>query len=282
MKIGIIGGGYVGQACAKAWKAQGHIVSVTTRQSERVPTLNSIADHIHVISSTHPLEDFIKQQEIILVSVAPSSGADYASTYLETAKQVEDAIPHAPNLKQVIYTSSTSVYGDHQGAWVDELTAAQLTSPQAHVLMETEQVLLQLASSKMSICIFRLGGIYGPGRAIEEHLRRMVGRKFPGTGKSYTNLIHLTDIVEACDFAVTHQLNGIFNLCNDTHIRRDLFYDYLCQIHQIPSIQWDAQQVSLHAGNKRVSNQKLKSLGFIFKESFDLEKSAFLTEEINS
>ena len=266
MKIGIIGCGYVGQACAKAWKDQGYNVSVTTRQPERVVQLSSIANAVYLLSPTNPLKEFVKQQEIILISVAPNKGEDYHSTYLETVQEIVESFPDCLHLKQVIYTSSTSVYGDHEGEWVTELTPLQITSPQVEVLIKTEQTLLQDSFSNIKKCIFRLGEIYGPGRAIEDRLRRMSNKKFPGTGNSYTNLIHLTDIVYACDFALTQQLNGIFNLCNDNHFPRHVFYDYLCQMHQIPLIQWDPNQISLHAGNKRVSNQRLKDFGFIFQQ----------------
>jgi hypothetical protein len=59
-------------------------------------------------------------------------------------------------------------------------------------------------------------------------------------------------------------LNGIYNLCNDFHIPRKPFYERLCQKRQIPPIQWDPTLTSLHQGNRRVSNQKIKTAGFAF------------------
>jgi len=265
MKIGIIGCGYVGQACAIAWKQQGHTVSVTTRQPQRVEALAALADHVELLTSAS-LTSFIQKQDALLISVAPSSTDDYVSTYVKTAEQAVAALSTAPLLRQIIYTSSTSVYGDHQGAWIDETVAVRASSSQTQRLIEAENILLAQQTSQRAICVYRLGEIYGPERRIEERLQRMSHVKFPGTGQAYTNLIHLTDIVRACQFALTHHLSGIFNLCNDLHLPRHLFYDQLCEQYQLPAITWDPQQMSRHGGNKRVSNQRLKELGFTFNE----------------
>lgn len=264
--IGILGCGYVGQACAAFWRAQGYTVSVTTRQACRVSFLEKLAHKVYLLDSSVSLKEFIKKQEAILISVAPTEKQDYTSTYLQTAKKLVEDFSLSYPLKQLIYTSSTSVYGDHQGAWVDETTPLIPSSPSSTILIETEQVLLRSFLPPVSVCVFRLGEIYGPGRTIEERLRGSNQKKFPGNGKSYTNLIHLRDIVRACDFALNHQLKGIYNLCNETHLLRHLFYDTLCTKNHLAFIQWDNQQTNTHAGNKRVSNQRLKNLGFKFEK----------------
>lgn len=265
MKIGIIGCGYVGQAMALRWKQEGHTIAVTTRHPEKVPSLESLAHHVHVLKEG-TLNSFLSQQDAVLVSVAPSASSDYRSTYLNTAQQIKERVAQTPGLKQIIYTSSTSVYGDHQGAWVDENTLIVPAYESARILHETEQVLLGCASTHLKVCILRLGEIYGPGREIGERLRRMHSQLFAGTGESYTNLIHLTDIVEALHFTLKQRLEGVYNLCNDFHIPRRQFYEQLCQQAGIPSIQWDPTKTSQHAGNKRVSNQKIKSTGFVFSK----------------
>jgi nucleoside-diphosphate-sugar epimerase len=266
MKIGIIGCGYVGQAMALRWKPEGHTIAVTTRHPEKVPFFESLAHHVHVLKEG-TLNNFLSQQDVVLVSVAPGASSDYRSTYLNTAHQIKEQIAHTPRLKYVLYTSSTSVYGDHQGAWVDENTSIVPAHEQARILHETEQVLLSCASTHLKVCILRLGEIYGPGREISERLRRMQSQSFAGTGKSYTNLIHLTDIVEALDFTLQKRLEGIYNLCNDFHVPRRQLYEQLCQQKGIPPLQWDPTKTSQHAGNKRVSNQKIKTAGFVFSES---------------
>lgn len=263
MKIGIVGGGYVGQAIASHWKQQEHQVAITTRRSERITFLQTFANQVCFLGS-QSLNSFIAEQETLLICVAPGPCSDYASTYLHTARQAVEQAARCPALQQIFYTSSTSVYGDHTGAWVDEMTPIMPTHENAKILYETEQTLLGCASNHLNVCIMRLGEIYGPGREIENRLRRMQHQSFAGSGDSYTNLIHLTDIVLALDFALRHSLKGIYNLCSDFHIPRQLFYERLCQEKQIPHIKWDPARSNLHHGNRRVSNQKIKATGFAF------------------
>jgi nucleoside-diphosphate-sugar epimerase len=263
MRIGIVGCGYVGQAAATHWKQMGHHVAVTTRHSDRIPFLKTLADQVYLLG-TQSLDAFIAQQEALLICVAPDAVSDYTSTYLHTAKQVAEQTKWSSTLQHILYTSSTSIYGDHAGAWVDESTLLKPVHENAKILSETEQILLSCASTHLKVCIFRLAEIYGPGREIENRLRRMQPQSFPGTGDSYTNLIHLTDIVLALDFALQHGLNGIYNLCNDFHIPRHLFYDWLCEKEQMTAIKWDPTRTHSHQGNRRVSNQKLKSAGYVF------------------
>ncbi len=263
MKIGILGCGYVGQALALYWKQKGHQIAVSTRRLERIASLQQIADQVYLLDSPSALS-FITQQEALLISVAPDSSSDYDSTYLKTSQFVAQQAIHSSSLKHIIYTSSTSVYGDHAGNWVNETTPIMPKYEQAKILYETEQTLLKCSSSHLNVCIFRLGEIYGPGREIESRLQRTHAQLFAGTGEAYTNLIHLDDIIRGIDFSLEHHLQGIFNLCNDFHIPRRLFYDQLCKKEQIPSIQWDPTRMGSHQGNRRVCNQKLKTMGFTF------------------
>ncbi len=264
MKIGIIGCGYVGQASGLRWKLGGHLLAVTTRRPERAESLRIVADQIYLLNSQN-LGPFIAQQEALLISIAPDATSTYASTYLKTAQQMAEQVTQAPALQQILYTSSTSVYGDQGGAWVDENCHIIPSHDNAKILYDTEQILLGCSSEKLKICILRLGEIYGPGREIEQRLRRMQHQPFAGTGEAYTNLIHLSDIVSALDFALRNRLNGIYNLCNDFHMPRKLFYQKLCEQEKIPFIQWDPTKPSMHGGNRRVSNQKIKNTGFIFE-----------------
>jgi nucleoside-diphosphate-sugar epimerase len=267
MKIGILGCGYVGQAAAVLWKKEGHGITATTRKIERLSLLKSVANEVCLLTKQSFLS-FIEQQEALLISVAPDSLSDYTSTYLETARQVAAHISCAPKVRQILYTSSTSVYGNHGGAWVDEDAPIHCLDENRKILYETEQILLNLSSQNLRVCILRLGEIYGPGREIEERLRRMQHQPFAGNGESYTNLIHLDDIVNALHFALAHQLQGIYNLCSDFHIPRKEFYQKVCQKENLPAIQWDPTRKSFHSGNRRVSNQKIKNAGFTFKHSY--------------
>jgi nucleoside-diphosphate-sugar epimerase len=257
MKIGIIGCGYVGSATARALKADGHHISVTTRNPHRIAELQSISHEIFPIDIDSPsyFRDFLRQQEVVILTVAPLRGTDYASTYLKTAQQVVHEMPST--LQQLIYTSSTSVYGECGGSWVNETTHPNPSNPSTQVLLDTENHLLRAPTN---VCILRLSEIYGPGRPFESHVTSRT--TFPGTGNNFTNLIHLEDIVAALRFAIQRKLVGIYNLSSDFHPTRKELYDTISDRLGLQRVNWDPSIKSIHGGNKRVDATKIKTLGF--------------------
>lgn len=263
MKVCILGCGYVGSAAALLWRERGLTVSAVTRQTSRMAHLQTLADQVFCLDS-QSLHSILAQQNALLISVAPDPSSDYASTYLKTAQLIAEQADKQPSLRQIIYTSSLSVYGDHQGNWIDEYTPPAPMNQNAKILLEAERILLSCASEHLKVCVFRLGEIYGPGREIENRLKRTISQPFAGTGSSYTNLIHLDDIVGALDFALEHHLQGIYNLCSDFHIPRRLFYQEICKREDLSSVQWDPGRASPHQGNRRASNLKIKKAGFEF------------------
>ncbi len=244
----IIGCGYVGTALAKFWQGK-HQLTVTTRSKKRLPELAEFP----VFLLDRNFSDLLKQQQIVVISVAPDTRdvEAYRKTYVETAWEISKAIEQNT---QVIYLSSTSVYGEKQGALVDEETPLAPANPQAAILCEAEAIVRKMPTA----CLFRLGEIYGPGR----EFRLTSTTPFPGTGGNFINIVHRDLIVSAIDFAVERSLSGTFNLCEDLHPTRKAFYDALCEQAGLPKVSWDPSRPSLHGGNKRVSCEKLKALGF--------------------
>lgn len=268
----IIGGGYVGKACAQALRQQGHTITVTTTRAEKLNELQAIA-HRSLLLKGNDLQAMIAAlmgQQIVLLSVAAHSVEDYIDTYLVTAETLAIALQQSSEARQLIYTSSTSVYGEREGEWVSETDTLAPLNAQAMTLCLTEQVLLSKVPSFVKLCIFRLGEIYGAGREIQERLKRMPKKSFPGSGNNYTNLIHLDDVVAAILLAIEKKFSGIYNLCNDFHLPRRELYDQLCQMEGLPKVQWDPSLPSLHGGNKRVSNDKIKREGFIPRSGMPL------------
>lgn len=268
MKIAIVGCGYIGSALAVRFKHDGHFVTTTTRTSSKVPSLQSISDKVCVLKGddVQAIKELLHDQEVVVLCMAADSQESYEQTYLNTAEAVAAAMEHALKLKHVVYTSSTSVYGDHQGDVVDEKTPASALSVNGRILVETENILLGLSRNDRYVCILRLGEIYGPGRLIADRLSRMLaqGSKLPGNGSSITNLIHLDDIVGGINFALDRRLNGVYNLCNDIHMTRKELYTQICAEERLPPVKWDPDKISLHSGNKLVLNTKIKAAGFNF------------------
>lgn len=252
MKILILGAGYVGKAAAVAWKAKGHTLTLTTRFPQRIAELSPFADRVMLVEH---LPEALFGQDVVLLSVAPDSTeeTDYERTYLETAKTLLRHLD--PRTRQILYTSSCSVYGEHGGALVDEASPLKPPSRKESILIETENL---LHKAPCKVCILRLGEIIGPGRRIVDRLHALNGRPLAGTGENITNLSPIEDIVQALARAVDGQWEGIFNICSDLHIPRRALYEQLCQEEGLPPVIWDASRPPSHAGNKTVSNAKYK------------------------
>lgn len=266
MKICIIGCGYVGKAAAVKWKHEGHEITVTTRSLERAYELRPYADLIYILNDNW--QEIVEKQDIILLSVAPDNKSDYIETYLRTAEKLTQSVSRS-RVSQIIYTGSTSVYGEHQGRWVDENTIPQPFNAQGHILLSTEQILFKAATNQRKVCIFRLGEIYGPERSLEDRVRKLQGSVVSGNGENLTNLIHLEDIISALDIAVKQQLNGIYNLCNDIHIPRKDLYKRICEKNGWQEVIWNPAIANTHSSNKKVSNDKLKSVGWTIIDTLD-------------
>ena len=131
-------------------------------------------------------------------------------------------------------------------------------------MADAEQCLLSIASEQQSVCVLRLGGIYGPGRELLKIFRRRSGTTMDGDGKDPSNWVHLDDIVGAIDFARTHRLNGIYNLVQDTILSRRDLLDCLFQTYDLPGVEWNPQVAGGRSHSVKVSNQKLKDAGYSF------------------
>ncbi len=268
MKIAIIGCGYVGTVIARFWSQSGHLVTATTTTPEKISELEQVAKSVVVIKGDDldALQDVVKEQDVVLLSVsiraANRSVSAYRETYLETAKNLVAALKQASSVKQLIYTGSYAVLGDKNGEWTDENSPVAPANENGKIMYEVEQVLLAAQSETLGVCILRLAGIYGPGRELIKIFGRWAGTTRPGNGEDYTNWIHLDDIVGALEFVRLKQLQGIYNLTNDMPLQRREFFERLFQLHGLSKISWDGLASSVRPYNARLSNQKIKAAGF--------------------
>ncbi|MEO0455767.1 MAG: SDR family oxidoreductase [Cyanobacteria bacterium P01_A01_bin.114] len=272
IKATILGCGYVGKAVAKRLQHQGLMVTATTTSPERLAELNTVADRGVVLMGSDPgaLHDCLSDQQVVLVCVGSKRGASYADTYLKTAKTLVEVLPQT-QVQQLIYTSTYSVYGQHHGSWVTEATPAQPATDNGQVIAAAEQTYLSAAHPGRKVCIFRLGGIYGPGRELAKIYGRSAGKTRPGRGEEASNWVHLDDIVGAIDFAREHSLGGIYNLVQDEVPTVKDLIDRVCHHNNLAPITWDPSQPSARPYNAKVSNQKLKAAGYsFFHPTFDL------------
>ena len=267
MNAAILGCGYVGKAVAQLWSSQGVSVTATTTNPDRVADLQAIAAAVRVVngSDAKGIEALLQGQDTLLICVGAGRQVNYEETYLNTAKTVVGALAQAPHLKQIIFTSTYSVYGNYEGAWVREDDPAKPATDNGRTMEETEKTLLQAATPERKVCIFRLGGIYGPGRELAKIYSRAAGQSRPGAGHEASNWVHLDDIVGAIAHAQTHSLNGLYNLVQDEIPTVRELIDRVCTANHLDPVQWNPSQPSARPYNVRVSNQKLKAVGYEFR-----------------
>ena len=269
MKIAIIGCGYVGTAIARKWQEVGHELTVTTTTPEKVPQLADLASHVKIVmgNDVESLQQICQDQDVILLSVGSKGRTEekYRFSYVQTALNLKQALANNQTVKQVIYTSSYSIVGNHDGAWVDENTGDKPATIFAEILLETEQILESIATENRNVCILRLGGIYGEKREILKIFTRTMGKTLAGEGLEYGNWVHLEDIVSGIQFAQRQNLSGLFNLVGDEPMQRKVMLQKLAEKYDLAPVIWDTSQPSNRVFNVRVSNQKIKSMGFTFK-----------------
>lgn len=251
MKVLVIGCGFLGLNAAVYLRQKGHFVTGSTRSENKLLDLKKVLDRAILFTPHDP--EFWKNQDAVLFCVAPDHSHQYEETYLKNAELLLKAHP-----KHLIYTSSTSVYGEHEGKEVTEESPLYPANSQTKILQQTENTLLKLPQT----CIFRLGELIGKGRTLESRLKNT--KTFSGTGNSITNFSQLSDVIRAIHFALEKPLFGIYNLCSDLHMTRRDLYNQICK-----NIAWDPSIKSLHSGNKIVISEKLKSSGFKFEAHKD-------------
>lgn len=264
MNIAIIGCGYIGLDAAAIWAKKGFHVTATTRNPERLPELSKVAQKSLILKGNDEdeLVPLIAGNDAVLITIAADAPEHYESAYLHTAQIFRHLALEMDLPRDLIYTSSTSVYGDHHGLWVDETSELLAKGEQAKILIEAEKTYASLEELGWSVCILRLAEIYGPARELSKRVKQLEGHVLPGTGNQYTNMIHKTDCGTAIDYVHRHHLEGIFNLADDDHPTRKELYDQISHQFSLPKVKWDPSLTGLLNGNKRVSNHKIKAEGF--------------------
>jgi len=275
MNIIIIGCGYVGVAIAEKWKKESHFVTATTTTPDRIAELEQIANQGIILKGDNleALKTAIKDQEIILLMISPGKDRSletYQKTYLETAQNLVKAVKNSPTVKQIIYTSSYGIIGDHKGNWIEENIEIKPSSERNKILADTEQILLSLNgktnfNNSLKVCILRLAGIYGKNRELLKYFQSWAGTTRETDGEEYSNWIHLEDIVNALELIRLKQLEGMYHLGNDFPLKKKVLFDQMCEKHGLVKVNWSSPSTIPYPHNLRLSNKKIKAEGLVLK-----------------
>lgn len=257
-RVTVIGCGHVGTALACSLSRAGHSVIGTTTTPARVDDLRRLglrAEKVNV-SDTDRLRAVCRDRDTIYLTVAPKQrDEDYRDVYLAAVTNLLTAV-RGTRAGNIIYTSSTRVYGQDDGGWVDECSPIEPTGAKGRILMETEQRLLEGAAELgVSATVVRLCGIYGPGRDVTGTVGRSSGTE-RDDGDKYINMIHIDDIVTTLAAFLDIRRHGAFNLSDDRPTSRRDFFDRVLMESGLPPIQW-RKPAKPHLG-KRIRNDLIK------------------------
>ena len=160
-------------------------------------------------SATPDLRGAIAEADAALVSVPPDDNGD------PVLRACGEVLAHAQRLRAIVYLSTIGVYGDRGGAWVDEATPPQPGATRSRERLAAEQAWLDFgARHNIAVAILRLAGIYGPGQNALVQIASGKARRIVKPGQVF-NRIHVGDIAQAIDGALTRRVSGIFNVADD-------------------------------------------------------------------
>jgi nucleoside-diphosphate-sugar epimerase len=191
----IVGCGYVGAVLAERALRAGDAVFGVRRSDAPLPDgVEVIRADVSTPLATGCLPDGI-DDVVYAVAAKSRDEAVYRSAYVDGLRNVIDALLRAPRPpRRLVFTSSTAVYGQHDGEWVDESSPTEPAGHRGAIMLEAEA---RLAASPIPALALRLGGLYGPGRTrLLDSLRE--GRAVLPRGVTrYTNRVHRDDAAGA-------------------------------------------------------------------------------------
>ena len=276
MRVVVFGCGYVGLELGRQLTEAGHDVVGVRRSEEGLDAIESAGLSAVRADVTDPASLSAVPDADWLVFAASSGGrgADAARRlYVDGLRTTLDRFANRDDPpERLVYTSSTGVYGDHDGDWVDEETDLEPTTEKTEVLARAERVALT-AADVIDGTVARFAGLYGPGRyRLERYLDGPVT-------EGYLNMVHRDDAAGA----VAHLLEAdaargeVVLVVDDEPVSKWSFADWLadqCGVERPPkqTVEDRLAEGDLSAAaerrlrtSKRCSNERLRSLGYQFR-----------------
>jgi nucleoside-diphosphate-sugar epimerase len=250
--------GFLARSLAREeWRIAG-----TTREAGAVVAHNW---PIHVFSRSRLLADAqaaLAGSTHVLLSIPPDEAGD------PVLDRHSAALASLPGLQWIGYLSTTGVYGDRHGAWVDEETAPDPAGERGRRRLAAEQGWRALASDHhLPLHIFRLAGIYGPGRSALDAVRLGRAQRIDRLGHVFSR-IHVLDLVAVLAASMAHPAPGaLYNVCDDEPAPAGDVVSYACALLGVkppPPVPFETAGLSplaasFYDDNKRVANRRIKT-----------------------
>jgi nucleoside-diphosphate-sugar epimerase len=254
-----MGLGYSAAALSRRLLAQGWRVIGTTRSPEKAARLQAQGIEPLIWPGT-PLDGALAEATHILLSIAPDAAGD--PVIVAEAEALRRAKP-----EWVGYLSTTGVYGDHDGGWVDETTPLTPGTARGRQRVLAEAQWQALAADQgWPLHIFRLAGIYGPGRGPFRKVKDGTAQRIVKPGQFFSR-IHVEDIGQVLDASIHRPDPGaVYNVCDDDPSPPQDVLAHAAELLGLPippEVDIDKADMtpmarSFYAESKRVRNDRLK------------------------
>jgi len=261
-KLFCFGLGYSALALAEALLADGWGVAGTCRTAEKQAELSRRGIAAHLFEHGRPLDEAAFDGVThVLQSIPPDDEGD------PVLAMHGATLARLRQLRWFGYLSTTGVYGDRGGDWVDEHSDLQPTGERGRRRVAAEVGWSRLLHAEgLPLHVFRLAGIYGPGRSALDTLRAGTAKRVIKPGQVFSR-IHVADIVQVLRASMARPNPGaVYNVCDDDPASPWEVIEYAAELLSVPpppAVPFEQAQLSdmarsLYDDNKRVRNERIK------------------------
>ena len=251
------GHGYSAGALSPILLRQGWTIYGTTRSSDKTDRVRGTGA-TPLIWPGGPITAQLDQATHLLISAGPNAEGDPVLNALR-----DEIVARRNQFEWVGYLSTTGVYGDHEGGWVDETTPLSPSTKRGQMRVAAEA---DWQSLDLPLHIFRLAGIYGPGRGPFAKVRNGTARRIIKDGQVFSR-IHVDDIAQVLAASIRHPNPGaIYNLCDDDPAPPQDVIAYAAELLGLPippAVAFENADMtpmarSFYAESKKVRNDRIK------------------------
>ena len=257
--------GYSAQTLAERLASKGWQVAGTARDAANIDRLAAKGYEVARFAGepgNREVPKLLRGTTHLLHSIPPGLSGDPVLAHYRKE------IAGLRSLKWVGYLSTVGVYGDQKGRWVDEGTPPKPNSERTEARVEAEQAWLRFGEETgVPVQIFRLAGIYGPGRSVFDKLRAGTARRIRKDGQVFSR-IHVEDIASVLEASIARPAAGaIYNVADDEPAAPDEVVAYAADLIGIPpppeiafaEADLTPMARSFYEGSRRISNARIKT-----------------------
>jgi nucleoside-diphosphate-sugar epimerase len=263
LRLFVFGYGYTARALARRLAPEGWRIAATARDAADAARLEAEGVTAVPLADRGRLAEELSQTRALLVTAPPDAGGCPGLQALVPALAAANAFPD-----WIGYLSTTGVYGDRHGGWVFETSHLAAQSVEGARRVGAERDWLEVGRGMgLTVAIFRLPGIYGPGRSALDRLRAGGARRIAAPGQVFSRL-HVDDLAAGLAASMARpRAGGVYNLCDDEPTANSDVIAYAAGLLAMPAppeiplakARLSPAALRFYAENKRVSNARAKA-----------------------